>query len=82
MNAEWRCALLAAALGAAGGVFAEAAAEKDRPAENGDAVRGESIYNARCSACHSPDANRVGPPWSGMTPGGTRGRWSQATRPR
>ena len=27
----------------------------------GDAVRGEQLYEARCSACHSLDANRIGP---------------------
>jgi cytochrome c len=26
----------------------------------GDAARGEQVYE-RCQACHSPDANRVGP---------------------
>ena len=29
--------------------------------ENGDAQRGEMIYESRCTACHSLDANRVGP---------------------
>lgn len=27
----------------------------------GDAVRGESLYESRCTGCHSLDANRVGP---------------------
>lgn len=27
----------------------------------GSALRGKEIYDARCSACHSVDANRVGP---------------------
>ena len=27
----------------------------------GSAVKGKEIYDARCSACHSVDANRVGP---------------------
>ena len=31
-----------------------------------DAVRGEEIYNSRCIACHSPDANRVGPRHRGV----------------
>ncbi len=31
-----------------------------------DAVRGEEIYNSRCIACHSPDANRVGPKHRGV----------------
>lgn len=32
----------------------------------GDAVHGEEIYNSRCVACHSPDANRVGPRHRGV----------------
>ncbi|WP_284735920.1 c-type cytochrome [Dongia deserti] len=31
-----------------------------------NAVRGEEIYNSRCIACHSPDANRVGPKHRGV----------------
>jgi len=31
-----------------------------------DAVHGEEIYNSRCIACHSPDANRVGPKHRGV----------------
>jgi cytochrome c len=31
-----------------------------------DATRGEEIYNSRCIACHSPDANRVGPKHRGV----------------
>ena len=27
----------------------------------GDAARGEQLYQSRCGACHSLDANRVGP---------------------
>lgn len=27
----------------------------------GSALKGKEIYDARCSACHSVDANRVGP---------------------
>lgn len=27
----------------------------------GDAARGEELYDARCTGCHSLDANRVGP---------------------
>ncbi len=30
-------------------------------ASAGDAAHGGEIYNSRCVACHSPDANRVGP---------------------
>jgi len=38
-----------------------AAALWSATASAGDPVRGEEIYNSRCIACHSPDANRVGP---------------------
>jgi cytochrome c len=31
-----------------------------------DALHGEEIYNSRCIACHSPDANRVGPKHRGV----------------
>jgi cytochrome c len=31
-----------------------------------DAAQGEEIYNSRCIACHSPDANRVGPKHRGV----------------
>jgi cytochrome c len=31
-----------------------------------DAGHGEEIYNSRCIACHSPDANRVGPKHRGV----------------
>lgn len=32
----------------------------------GDATRGESLYEARCGACHSLDDNRVGPKHRGV----------------
>ena len=32
----------------------------------GDAVRGQTLYQERCSACHSPDANSVGPAHRGV----------------
>ncbi|MGH6893648.1 MAG: c-type cytochrome [Dongiaceae bacterium] len=35
-------------------------------ASAGDALHGEEIYNSRCVACHSPDANRVGPRHRGV----------------
>lgn len=31
-----------------------------------DAAHGEEIYSSRCIACHSPDANRVGPKHRGV----------------
>ncbi len=35
-------------------------------ASAGDAARGEELYGSRCIACHSPDANRVGPRHRGV----------------
>lgn len=32
----------------------------------GDAAHGQQIYESRCVACHSPDANRVGPMHRGV----------------
>lgn len=32
----------------------------------GDAVRGEGLYESRCGACHSIEANRVGPMHRGV----------------
>lgn len=32
----------------------------------GDAVRGAQVYEARCSGCHSVDADRVGPRHAGI----------------
>jgi cytochrome c len=32
----------------------------------GDATHGQQIYESRCIACHSPDANRVGPKHRGV----------------
>ena len=43
---------------------AQAQAEGD--AVQGDAMRGQEIYESRCIACHSPDANRVGPMHRGV----------------
>ena len=36
------------------------------PASAGDAVHGAELYDSRCIACHSPDANRVGPKHRGV----------------
>ena len=33
---------------------------------DGDATHGQQIYESRCIACHSPDANRVGPMHRGV----------------
>lgn len=32
----------------------------------GNAVQGKAIYEAKCSACHSPDNDRVGPKHAGV----------------
>lgn len=32
----------------------------------GDPARGQQLYESRCIACHSPDANRVGPMHRGV----------------
>jgi cytochrome c len=53
---RWSFMSLCVALSCAAGSAASAA----------DAVRGEEIYNSRCIACHSPDANRVGPKHRGV----------------
>jgi cytochrome c len=45
------------------GVLAIAAAA---PAVAGDAVHGRELYESRCGACHSLDANRVGPAHRGV----------------
>lgn len=33
---------------------------------DGDPTRGAQLYNSRCIACHSPDANRIGPMHRGV----------------
>jgi cytochrome c len=38
-----------------------AIAQTTAPAAAGTALKGKEIYDARCSACHSVDDNRVGP---------------------
>ena len=35
-------------------------------AQAGDPTRGQAIYQARCTACHSPDFNGVGPAHRGV----------------
>jgi cytochrome c len=55
-------ALLLAALIA----LAAPPANADGDAAPGNAMRGEQIYESRCIACHSPDANRVGPMHRGV----------------
>ena len=38
-----------------------AIAQTTAPAPAGSAIKGKEIYDARCSACHSVEDNRVGP---------------------
>jgi cytochrome c len=35
-------------------------------AHAGDAARGAMLYEARCTACHSPQADRIGPRHAGV----------------
>ena len=44
---------------------AEAAAQT-AAADGGDAARGADVYRARCTGCHSLDANRIGPRHRGV----------------
>ena len=37
------------------------AVAQSAPVSVGSAVKGKALYDARCSACHSVDAHRVGP---------------------
>lgn len=39
----------------------QSAVAQSAPAPVGSAVKGKELYDARCSACHSVDAHRVGP---------------------
>jgi len=41
-------------------------AHAEGDASPGNAMRGQQIYESRCIACHSPDANRVGPMHRGV----------------
>lgn len=54
------------------------------PVPVGSAVKGKELYDARCSACHSVDANRVGPMHLGVVgrkTGSAAGyRYSEALR--
>ena len=49
------CAIVAAAIGIPAWVSAA-----------GEAGRGEQLYESRCTACHSLDANRIGPMHRGV----------------
>lgn len=47
-------------------MIAALAAAAPARAAIGDAQRGADVYDARCGACHSLDANRVGPAHRGV----------------
>jgi cytochrome c len=60
VNQARRALAAAAALGAA------MASEGQAQTVQGDAARGAQIYARVCSACHSPDQNRIGPMHRGV----------------
>jgi cytochrome c len=45
---------------------AQSPVQTSRAPAAGDAARGEQLYHSRCGACHSLDANRVGPRHRGV----------------
>lgn len=55
-----------AALAATMFFAASASAQAQSKRIEGDAVRGAHLYELRCSACHSPDSNRIGPAHRGV----------------
>lgn len=59
---------VAACVVVAGGLLAPPAlAQQAKPAPIvPDPVRGEKLYTTRCTACHSIDANRIGPKHRGL----------------
>lgn len=61
---------------------ASAAMAQSNAVAVGSAIKGKEIYDARCSACHSVDDNRVGPMHLGVLgrkAGGVKGyRYSDA----
>lgn len=59
----WLTPLSATALASPQPGAAKAVRAAPRP---GDPHRGAAIYEARCSACHSLDANRIGPSHRGV----------------
>lgn len=60
-----RGAIMCAVLAAATLACASVAAAQTAP-RSGDAGRGAALYTQRCSACHSIDANRIGPAHRGV----------------
>lgn len=71
MEAAVRCGVAAAGMALAMLALAVPAAaqspvQTSRTPAIGDAARGEQLYHSRCGACHSLDANRVGPRHRGV----------------
>ena len=62
----------------------QSAVAQSAPAPAGSAIKGKELYDARCSACHSVDAHRVGPMHLGVAgreAGGAVGyKYSEALR--
>lgn len=48
------------------GLIASAALPASAQSAKGNAQQGKAIYEAKCSACHSADDNRVGPKHAGV----------------
>jgi cytochrome c len=59
--------LLLAGMLAAGGVLAQGSGAREwRTPPPGDLQRGAALYQARCSACHAVDSNKIGPAHRGV----------------
>ncbi len=48
------------------GAAAQSAGRNPATPVPGDALRGKTLYESRCGACHSVDAHRVGPAHRGL----------------
>jgi cytochrome c len=58
--------VLAITTASAAPVLPHAPAGPQRTPPPGNSIRGADIYEAKCSACHSLDANRIGPKHRGV----------------
>lgn len=65
-TAALACWLVAASLPAAAQMGAAAAIPPEAVADAPAVARGKALYESRCGACHSVDANRVGPSHQGV----------------